>query len=391
MSRVLGFIALLSMLATSSHADTCAPPPGKTGEPYATLAGVSKREHDLLLSEYMFGHRWSKHADAVSAGFRNGDRVYGQVLRPGGRFSPDRTAAWRAAYAKSERPRFQARLESRLSMKTVDRRVVNWILEACLESGVWSEIRVLNQCRFVFYAGLVSVAAGRVVQPVRFEAHGGRCERWPERPLSAKGGGVQCVRSGRAVSVVLQTDRAGAERGELAALASESLPPEPVQETKLAEPVSEAVRLSRSGDFRLRQLGRGCPTCALYSADIRPPAPEARILWADTVTSSGPGWERCPAGLRCGVNEFTPPDDPRARGCGGSSECRVWRLAEGEGEASDVVQVTYQTPEVVCVNCPEGMDYEQAHGRWKKLKDQAGNRCEPFADGPPQLFASPAK
>jgi hypothetical protein len=274
-----------------------------------------------------------------------------------------------------------------VNVRSVDASVVSWILEACLERGVWSEIKILNQCRFVFSAGLTSVAGGGGMRPTRLEVRGGRCGRWPERALSEKGDGVQCLRSGAsAVSVALQTDRGGAVEESLPALSSESIPSEPVREMKLSAPISEVVELSRSRDFHLHHLGQGCPACALYYAELRPTAPDATILWAGTVSSSGAGWQRCPAGLRCGVYEFTPPDDLRVSGCAGTSQCRVWRLAETSGEASDVVQLTYQQLESVCANCPEGMDFDTAHATWRQHVAQSAGRCETFADLPAQLL-----
>jgi hypothetical protein len=82
------------------------------------------------------------------------------------------------------------------------------------------------------------------------------------------------------------------------------------------------------------------------------------ILRATTVASSGEGWQRCPAGLRCGVYEFSPPDNPQLSGCAEAPGCRLWRLAETDAEASDLIQLIYQTLKLVCVNCPNGMDFE---------------------------------
>ncbi len=251
---------------------------------------------------------------------------------------------------------------------------------------------MINSCRFVFSAGVAppdgSTAA---VQPLRFEVHGGRCRPWPRHPLSAKGDAVQCVRSGHgAVTLELVADPAGATRQTLSPLASPDLPPEPLQEKKLSEPASEVFSLWRSRDYRLQQLGRGCPTCSLYAADIRPSVPGAVILRAATVSSSGAGWRPCPAGFRCGVYEFSAPDNPRLS-CTDLPVCRVWRLAETNAEASDVIQLTYQTSQVVCVNCPENVDFEKAHKQWQEARDTAPDRCEVFADSPAQSIGPAPK
>jgi len=384
MGKLICFCAGL-LVTIAARVDACPLPSGDSGKPYVTLAGLPARELDLVLDEYMFAHRWIQHSEAVSAGFREGDRVYGQVLRSGGQFDPEATAAWRRAYAKSGRRRFLAELASKVDVASVDRRVVDWIVGTCL-TGLWSRVRIINDCRFVFAAGLAAGnSAAAPARPIRFEVRGGRCGRWPERPLSVKGDTVQCVRSGSgAVNLQLKTDRAGIAEAALPALAHVELPAEPSQQTKLSEPVSEVIQLSRSRDYHMRQLGRGCPACALYFADLRPSDPNATILSAATVSSSGGNWQPCPAALRCGVYEFSPPDNPQVSGCANVAVCRVWRLAETGAEASDVVQLTYQRSEVVCVNCPDGLDFETAHKRWQEFVDRGHARCEVFADVPAQ-------
>jgi len=390
-------VSVVSLVLTDVQATTCALPSANPGEPYVALTNSSKREFSLLLDEYMSVHRWTQHSEAVSAGFRYGDRVYGDVLKRGGRFKAEKTAAWRRGYTKAGagRSQFRAEFGSKVDMAPVDSAVVDWVLHVCLARKTWSEVRVIDGCRFVFAAGLqLDDWAGApndsskvVVQPVRFEVRGGRCGRWPRRPLSEKGDAVECVRSGdAAVDLELNTDWAGEARQTLAPLPATAVPPEPVQRSKLTEPVSEVISLWRSRDYRLQQLGRGCPTCALYSADIRPSGPAAVILRAETVSSNGAGWRPCPAGLRCGVYEFSPPDNPRLSGCAGLPVCRVWRLAETEAEGSDVIQLTFQKPEVVCVNCPDNVDFETAHRQWEAMRGRARARCEVFAGSPAQLF-----
>lgn len=379
---------LLLLVSLSAQADGCTLPAAGAGEPYVTLAGLSKRQFYLLLNEYMFVNDWKQHAQAVAAGFRPGSRVYGQVLKAKGRFDPKATAAWRRAYTKSGRAQFQAELGETIDLARIDRSVVDWILGHCLGSRLWSEVQVINECRFVFAAGVVpDQSDAPSVQPVGFEVRGGRCSRWPSRPLSATGDKVQCVRSGSStVSVELTTAESGAVREVLAALPQQQLPPEPVRTQQPSEPASEVVSLWRSRDYRLQQLGRGCPSCGLYAADLRPSVPGAVILRADTVSSNGAGWLRCPAGFQCGVYEFSPADNPGASGCAEVFACRVWRLAETEGEASDVIQLTYQTPQSQCTNCPEGVDFETAHKQWEEARDAMPSRCEVFADLPAQVI-----
>jgi hypothetical protein len=77
-------------------------------------------------------------------------------------------------------------------MATVDRAVVGWVLQVCLGSGLSSEVRVINDCRFVFTAGLAPGEVSRApVRPLKFEVHGGRCGKWPGHSLAVKGDAVQ--------------------------------------------------------------------------------------------------------------------------------------------------------------------------------------------------------
>src|SRR5690349_10666826 len=115
-------------------------------------------------------------------------------------------------------------------------------------------------------------------------------------------------------------------------------------------------------------------------ADIRPPHPDGIILKVATLSSSGAGWRPCPAEFRCGVSEFSRAAGLLADGCAGVSACRVWRLAEGDGEASDVIWVTYQRVDTTCLNCPPGLDYETAHRQWEKAREAAGSRCPAVED-----------
>ena len=148
-------------------------------------------------------------------------------------------------------------------------------------------------------------------------------------------------------------------------------------------PKIEVLTLYRSRDYRQIEFGRACPTCRLLAADIRPSEPNATILDV-AVVSTGPSghWFRCPAGWRCGVPEFSPPDEPHVSGCAGRQVCRVWRLSDDESEARDTVQITYEADQAACRNCPEGVDYPSARKRWEAAMSQAQRACEAFPDRP---------
>ncbi len=255
-------------------------------------------------------------------------------------------------------------------------------------SGYWAEIKALDDCRFTFAAGLSPTASRKASsQPIKFRVSGGRCQPWPNRPLAVVGTSVQCARSGNgSVTVTLETT-AMVLKKVLSPLPAHRVPDEPVLEKQRSPPQTEVLTLYRSRDYRPIELGRGCPTCRLLAADIRPTQPDAIILDVAVVSSGGSGhWFRCPAAFRCGVPEFSPPDQPRVSGCSGQRACRVWRLSDDESEARDAVQITYQTDTAACRNCPQGVEYASARKRWEEAKSQAARICRSFPDEPVQLF-----
>jgi hypothetical protein len=388
MYRVMcfGWVLLVSI---SALAEPCPLPSADAGQPYLKLADLPNRELHLLLSEYMFAHSWTTHAEAVAAGFHLGDRVYGQVLMSGSKFRPDKTDAWRRTYKMSDRKGFLKEFRANVDPAALSPAVVDWALHVCLAGEIRSKVKILNECRFVFGVEVgLDDTLPLTVRPLRLEVHGARCANWPRRPLSTQGDEVQCVRSGDGmVTLELTTDRAGVTRQSLPAVNHAEVPPEPVQEQNASRPESEVIMLSRSRDYLLLQLGKGCPHCALYAADVRPSQPGAVILRATTVSSTRGGWQPCPAGLRCGVQEFSAPDNSLVGGCEGLAVCRVWRLAETDAEASDVIQLDYQkASKSTCLNCPRNMDFEAAHKQWVELREKALARCDTFADSPAQTI-----
>jgi hypothetical protein len=261
-------------------------------------------------------------------------------------------------------------------MASVDATVIKWVLQRCLDAGLWSRVTATDECRFQFSAGLRRTSQSIPIKIDNLQVEGGRCSAWPDGALTARGVSVNCVRNGdRDVVLTLTTEGAGTTTLTLPALEPVPVPAEPVLETRQAEPAAEVFRLTRSQDFRLVALGAGCPACKLYAADIRPSTPDAAIVAAATIASNGAGWQRCPAGLRCRAYEFSPPEDPHVAGCSGAAACRVWRLAETDAEAVDVIQLTVQASESVCVNCPPGVDYQTARVTWQAAKAQAAARC----------------
>jgi hypothetical protein len=189
------------------------------------------------------------------------------------------------------------------------------------------------------------------------------------------------------VVVTLETSSTGVLKQTLAPLQARRIPDEPVMEERMSKPEVEVRTFYRSRDYRQLELGRGCPTCRLYAADIGPTRPGATILDVALVSSGGSGhWQRCPAALKCGVPEFSPPDQRNVSGCVGQTTCRVWRLTDDDAEGTDAIQITYQVKEATCKNCPEGLTYESARKRWEAVKAESGQACEVFADPRPQVF-----
>jgi hypothetical protein len=173
----------------------------------------------------------------------------------------------------------------------------------------------------------------------------------------------------------------------LAPFPARRIPDEPVLEKRRSAPQIEVIALFRSRDYRQVEYGRACPTCRLLAADIRPTQPDATIVDVALVsTSDSSHWFRCPAALRCGVPEFSPPDQPHASGCSGQRVCRVWRLSDDEREARDTVQITYQVDKATCKNCPEGVDYASARKRWEVARGEAQRTCKVFPDDPTQVL-----
>ena len=265
--------------------------------------------------------------------------------------------------------------------------------DSCPRDGLWAELRPLNDCRFTFTAGYGPEAHSKrgTPQPIKFQVSGGRCEVWPGRPLNATGTSVQCARSGNGSATVILETSAGVLKKVLAPILARRVPDEPVLEKVRSPPQIEVVALYRSRDFRPVEFGRGCPQCVLLAADIQPMQPGATILDVAVVTTGGYGhWFRCPAAFRCGVPEFSPPDQRNVSGCAGQRVCRVWRLAEDDTEARDTIQITYQTDTATCKNCPERVDYASARRRWEEAKAQAERVCDTFPDRAPQFLRRPA-
>ena len=375
--------ALLAGFMAEASAQSCVPPSPDSPPLYRALAKLSRADLRTALDEYAFRNRWVRHDEAAASGFRYGDAVYGRVLQKNGRFDTRATANWKQSYFRSPaRAELRRKLGTLADPLALDRVGVQWLLSGCLRTETWSAQRPIDPCRFELRAGLRAGAApAPPARPTRFSVRGGRCATWPDTALSEQGDSVECVRSGNGDMLIeLVSDTGEAVRVGVPALPAGKPLPEPIKQEQLSEPISEVVSLHRARDFTAVYLGRGCPTCRVYAADVRPAQAGAVILGVVTVLSSGPGWQRCPAGLRCGVYEFSPPEVPGQSGCVGLGACRVWRLAEGDGEASDVIQLTYQIAQVACANCPPGVDYETARKTWEERgKAQA---CPVVREGP---------
>jgi hypothetical protein len=379
--------ALLACCIGAAHAQSCVPPSPDSPPLYRALAKLPSADRRTALDEHAFRHRWTRHDQAVASGFRYGDAVYGRVLEKHGAFDAKATAAWKRSHARSPaRAQLRSQLGALANPLTLDRAAVQWLLSSCLRSQTWSTLKPIDTCRFELRAGLRPGAA-QPARPTRFSVRGGRCAAWPEQPLSEAGERVECERSGNGdMAVELLSDTAEPVRVRVPALPAGKPIPEPMKQERLSEPLTEVLTLQRSRDYRPVYLGRGCPTCRVYAADVRPTADGAVILGIATVVSSGADWHRCPAQLRCGVYEFSPPDAPGQSGCAGLAACRVWRLAESDADATDVVQLTYQLAEVTCTNCPPGMDYETARKTWEERAK--GDACPVLTDVPAQRFRS---
>jgi hypothetical protein len=330
----------------------------------------------------------------VAAGFDYGDELYGETLKPSGVFDVRLVDAWKRGYGKSRRKDYLKRLAPQVDATRIDSALVAGILSSCLRQGPWAELIPLDDCRFSFSAGFSPMETAKPrPRSAKFAVNGGRCEPWPRGSLDAAGRTVQCSRSGNGgVTVSLETSDGSVLRKLLAPLPVRRVPDEPVRLDKQSEPITEVVALYRSRDYRSIEFGRSCATCRLLAADVRPSEPGATIVDIGVVASGGAGhWFRCPANLRCGAPEFSPPSERSVSGCAGLTACKVWRLTDDDLEGHDTIQITYRSTRAACKNCPEGMDFDAAHRNWEQAKTKAERACDVFPDSPPQVFALPGK
>jgi hypothetical protein len=143
--------------------------------------------------------------------------------------------------------------------------------ERC-QSGYWAELKALDNCRFTFAAGLSRTASGRASsRPLKFRVSGGRCQPWPNRPLTAPGTSVLCVRSGNGSTTIALDTTDGVLKKVLAPLATRRVPDEPVLEKRRSQPQTEGpytVQVTRLPLYRLRAgLPYVPPTWRRHPAD----------------------------------------------------------------------------------------------------------------------------
>jgi hypothetical protein len=260
----------------------------------------------------------------------------------------------------------------------VDRALVAALLSSCLRRGAWAVVEPIDECQFKFSAGLWPEQRHKAdSHPVKLAVLGGRCEPWPTQPLATTDTSVSCVRSGNGgLQITLELADGTVLVRSLAPLVTRHIPDEPLLENKSASttPEIEVITLFRSRDYRQVQLARSCPTCTLLAADVRPSRTGATIVDVVVVSSTNSGhWFRCPAGLRCGVPEFSAIDQQDVSGCSGQRACRVWRLTDNDAEARDAIQITYQIDAETCKNCPAGMDFASAHKAWEQAVNSRPN------------------
>ena len=80
---IRGLVAtLLLPVALPALAQVCPVPADWDTEPYPTLATASGRDQRWVRSECMFQYDRATHADAIAAGFKVRDMLYGQTLGP---------------------------------------------------------------------------------------------------------------------------------------------------------------------------------------------------------------------------------------------------------------------------------------------------------------------
>jgi len=75
---------------------------------YEVLAGWPVADLQLLVDEYAYGQKFSRHQDAFGAGFAPGDIAYGETLQPGGSFKRGAVRSWKKTYAQTRRKDYAA-------------------------------------------------------------------------------------------------------------------------------------------------------------------------------------------------------------------------------------------------------------------------------------------
>jgi len=104
--------------------------------------------------------------------------------------------------------------------------------------------------------------------------------------------------------------------------------------------------LQRARDYHFVAGNVDCPNCKdLYSATVSVPVAGATIT---SITYKGGSpttnnhWYRCGVQARCGVGEFSAPNNA-AESCGGQSTCNVNRASDDSfGGYEDYIHMTYQ-------------------------------------------------
>ena len=238
-----------------ANSDPCitAPEDGQQSVNYELLSGWPARDLQLLVDEYTYAQKFSRHQDALDAGFAPGDVVYGEALIPGRSFGREAVRSWKRAYARAGHKEYIRRLLPILRGPSLDWTLVAVALDSCLRVPAWEEVQAIDNCRFTFSAGLRTGSEGLSVAPARVTVVGGRCAPWPSRLFTSKGDSVQYERSGNgSVMVTLGTTRGEPVHAMLAPLRVPRMLDEPVLEER-KRPQIEVVSLYRSRDYRVIQ------------------------------------------------------------------------------------------------------------------------------------------
>ncbi len=130
----IAVFACLCLQQANSAPCIAAPQDGERSVNDELLSTWPARDLQLLVDEYTYAQMFSRHQDALDAGFAPGDVVYGQTLIPGRSFGREAVRSWKRAYARAGHKEYLRRLLPMLRGRSPDSTLVAVALDSCLRA-----------------------------------------------------------------------------------------------------------------------------------------------------------------------------------------------------------------------------------------------------------------